>query len=271
MSMSLPRSESSVVITGGASGIGAATARLLVSQGVSVSLLDINKKRLNELIEELGDKARAHYCNVCDEEDIERTVARILEYGTIYGLVCCAGMPDIPKPAESIALQDWDALMQSQVTSTMLTCKHVGGYMINNGGGAIVNLASVVGFNAGPVLAYGAAKAAIVNMTASLAVQWAGRGVRVNAVAPGWTDTPFLKPAARGNARDYSPIINSTPAGRLMQPEEIANVIAFLLSPNASAIVGTTIACDGGVLAGAGWSPYGGWQNKSVETSGVSL
>lgn len=83
--------------------------------------------------------------------------------------------------------------------------------------------------------------------------------MRVNAVAPGWTDTPFLKPKERKGERDVTPILRATPLGRLMKPEEIAEVIYFLLSPRSAVITGATIPCDGGVIAGAGWGPYGGF------------
>jgi NAD(P)-dependent dehydrogenase (short-subunit alcohol dehydrogenase family) len=112
------------------------------------------------------------------------------------------------------------------------------------------------------VLAYGAAKAGVVNLTEALAVQWARKNLRVNAVAPGWTDTPFLRPKERAGTRDMTPILNATPMGRLMQPAEIAEVIFFLLSSAASAITGATVPCDGGVIAGSGWNPYGGFPDN---------
>ena len=92
-----------------------------------------------------------------------------------------------------------------------------------------------------------------------MAVQWARQGVRVNAVGPGFTETPFLTKGERQGKRDFTPLLESTPVGRLMQPEEIAEVIYFLLSPAASAVSGQTIVCDGGVLAGAGWWGFGGF------------
>lgn len=127
-------------------------------------------------------------------------------------------------------------------------------------GGAIVNLASVVGIHPGPTLAYGPAKAGVINLTKILATQWAKAGVRVNSVAPGWTDTPFLRPAQRGGQRDAAPIKKAVPMGRLLAPEEIAQPIAFLLSSAASAITGVVLPCDGGFLAAAGWSAYGGFE-----------
>ena len=123
----------------------------------------------------------------------------------------------------------------------------------------------MLSFNAGPVVAYGAAKAGIVNLTASLGAQWCGRGVRVNAVAPGWIETPFLRPPERVGERDLAPILAATPAGRIPEPEEIAEAITFLLSPASSCIAGTMINCDGGIRAGCGWLPYGGLPREGTE------
>jgi NAD(P)-dependent dehydrogenase (short-subunit alcohol dehydrogenase family) len=120
--------------------------------------------------------------------------------------------------------------------------------------GAIVNLASVLAYRSGPVLAYGAGKAGVVSLTEALAVHWARKGVRVNAVAPGWTETPFISQRREGLDR----VRAAVPMGRLLQPGEIAEVICFLLSPAASAVTGSTVPCDGGFLAGSGWAPFGG-------------
>ncbi len=247
-----------IIITGGASGIGEATAAALVERGAEVHLFDINQQRLDETVARLGEQVKPWLCNVTDEDECRQAVTRVRADGPVDGLVCCAGMPDIPAPAEEVRMGDFNQVMESHLNGTLIPCRVVGAAMLEGGGGAIVNIASVLSYNSGPVLAYGAAKAAIVNLTASLGTQWASRGVRVNAVAPGWTDTPFLRSRRSEGKRDLSPILDATPLHRLLEPSEIAEVIAFLLSPLASGVVGTTVACDGGVLAAAGWPPYGG-------------
>ena len=249
-----------VAITGGASGIGAAAARRAIDAGLSVAIFDLDETRARAIAEKLGETASPFACNTCDEPSLTNALAKITAtMPPIRGLVCCAGRPPVPHPIEETALEEWRGLLDSHLTGTFLACKVIGGAIAHAGqGGAIVTTASVVGFNPGPVLGYGAAKAATVNLTKALAVQWASKGVRVNGVAPGWTETPFLTAKRAEGKRDLGPILAASPQNRLLQPEEIAEVIWFLLSPAASAVTGTTIVCDGGTLAGAGWPPYGG-------------
>ncbi len=249
----------SVVVTGGASGIGAATARRIVAAGGYAAILDLNIDAAEALAAQLGPHAVASHGDVLDEakfESAHQAVASRLP--PITGLVNCAGIAQVPMPIEEWPVDAWSRIMDSHLKGTYVACRVVGSAMAARGYGSVVNLSSVVGVHPGPVLAYGPAKAAVINMTQILAVQWARRGVRVNAVAPGWTDTPFLRPKERQGERDLTPIINATPMGRLMKPEELAEVIHFLLSPAASGVTGATVPCDGGVLAGAGWFPFGG-------------
>jgi NAD(P)-dependent dehydrogenase (short-subunit alcohol dehydrogenase family) len=249
-----------VVITGGASGIGAALARKIVADGGYVGLMDINLEAAQALAADLGDRAIAVHTDAISEAAMSAGHATLSsKLPPINGLVNCAGKPQTPKHIEEYAVDDWSSNLDSHLKSTYIACRVVGAAMAHRGTGAVVNLASVLAFRPGPVLAYGPAKAGVVSLTQSLAVQWARRGVRVNAVAPGWTDTPFLRPKEREGKRDLTPIINATPLGRLMQPSEIAEVIGFLLSPAASAVTGVTIPCDGGIIAGGGWMPYGGF------------
>ena len=255
-----PVFEGFVAITGGASGIGAATARLLVARGAEVGLIDVNGEAARALAAELGRGAVAATADAADETQVRGALDSFGSDRTpLRGLVNCAGAAQVPKPIEEYAVDDWQRIVDSHLRTTYVACRVIGAALEEHAMSAIVNVASVLAFRPGPVLAYGPAKAGIVNLTAALAVHWANRGVRVNAVAPGWTDTPFLRPKERKGERDLSPIINATPLRRLMRPEEIGEVIAFLLSPASSAVTGVTIPCDGGVMAGSGWIPYGGF------------
>ena len=262
MDQSMSKWVSSLIVTGGASGIGRAVAELTLERGGCAALLDIDPAPADDLLEKYPGRVVALKGSVLDEGFLHSAweeSGRALP-SAINGLVNCAGVPPMPRSIESLEVAEWSRILDSHLNGTFIPCKVFGAELARRGtGGAIVNLASVLAYRPGPVLAYGAAKSGVVSLTASLAVHWARTGVRVNAVAPGWTDTPFLRPKER-RERDFGPILRATPQGRLMQPREIAEVICFLLSPAASAVTGTTVPCDGGVIAGSGWPPYGGFE-----------
>lgn len=249
------------VITGGASGIGLAVATRIRKEGGKVALLDIDPERCREAVAQIGEGAGAFECNATDKDSLEQAADSVeAEMGHVDALVCCAGAPQVPGPALAMDVDEWQLVVDSHLKGTFLTCREFGGRMIERGrGGAIVNVASVTGLAPGPTYAYAPAKAAIINLTTSLGVEWARSGVRVNAVAPGWTDTPFLtRKAVPGRTRDMGALAAANPLNRLLTAYEIAEVIHFLLTPASSAIVGCTVPCDGGFLAMRGWAPYGG-------------
>lgn len=252
--------DQTIVITGGASGIGAATARSFASKGYHVGIIDLNEAAARSLADEIGVRAACASADILDPERVRAAHDQIASaLPPITGLVNCAGIPQIPTPIEDLPVETWERVVDSHLKGTYIACQVIGGAMALRGTGAVVNLASVVGFHPGPVLAYGPAKAAVINLTQVLSVAWARKGVRVNAVAPGWTDTPFLRPPERGHQRDLTPILNAIPMGRVLDPDEIADVIAFLVSPASRAITGVTIPCDGGFVAGLGWTAFGGF------------
>lgn len=245
----------SVFITGGASGIGAAAARRIVRDGGRVAIVDLNLSAAEALAADIGAGAIALQADTLVEADVRAAFAKAeTVLPPINGLVNSAAAQPTATPIENLEPAEFDRVLISHVTGTLIPCRVVGAAMAARGQGAIVNLASVLAFRSGPVLAYGAGKAGVVSLTESLAVHWGRKGVRVNAVAPGWTETPFIQ-----HRREmFDRIASANAMGRMLQPEEIAETIFFLLSPAASAITGTTVVCDGGYLAASGWAPYGG-------------
>ena len=247
----------SVLVTGGASGIGEATARRVVAGGGHVGIADRNETRAAALAGELG--ARAHWvaCDAGDEANVEKAHAELAaRMPPLNGLVASAATPPKARTAEHVSVDAFWSVVDSHLRWTYIANRIVGLEMAKRGAGSIVNIASVLAFRSGPVTGYSEGKTAVMNLTQALAVEWARSGVRVNAVAPGWVDTPFLDPRrAKGNLDE---VTGNVPEGRLIAPAEIAEVIHFLLSPAASAINGATIPCDAGYIAGTGWGPHGG-------------
>lgn len=263
MSPANPSEPLSAIVTGGGSGIGLALVEMLLQRGAHVAVIDLNLDRAQDLAACAPGKLSLHQASVTDEPALRGILDRVTA-GPLpppNALVNCAGIPPNATPIEGYPLADWTRVIDSHLNGTYLCCQVFGGAIAaRRQGGAIVNLASVVAFRPGPVLAYGAAKSAIVNLTESLSAHWASCGVRVNAVAPGWTDTPFVRRKDRPTG--FNSILEATPQRRLLQPIEIAEVIHFLLSPAASAVTGSTVVCDGGYMAGAGFVPYGGLPDR---------
>jgi gluconate 5-dehydrogenase len=184
-------------------------------------------------------------CDVADAASVEKTVQQILATcGKIDVLVNNAGLT-WGAPAESMPLERWQQVINANITGTFLMSQFVGRHMLEQGKGVIVNVASIAGLGGGQLntVGYNASKAAVINLTRALAVEWGPRNIRVNCIAPGMFPTRMTEAIiARGEA-----IYNATtPMGRIGKPGEIAPVVLFLASEGASYITGQTIAIDGG-------------------------
>jgi glucose 1-dehydrogenase len=243
-----------VVITGGSQGIGAACARRLVADGAAVSLWDVSDAAGNALAAELvADGARALYChcNVSSKADIDAALAATLAaFGTVDGLVNNAG---IFKAAAflDITEADWDAVINVNLKGAFLVGQAVARVMVANdegrGRGAIVNMSSVNGTLAIPSIAsYNASKGGVNQLTRVMALSFADRGVRVNAVAPGTIATELALNAVLTSDEAKAKIMSRTPMKRLGEPGEIADVVAFLLSDASSYMTGEIVVVDGG-------------------------
>ena len=245
------------VVTGGASGIGAACCRELAKRGWSVVAADIDETAAARVADEVGGSA--YRVDVGDESSIEDLARRVeAEAGPVVALVNSAGVIQVPLPPEDLPLQAWDDVVRVDQRGTYLASVAFGRRMARRGRGAIVNIASIAGMRSMPLHAYTPAKAAVIAMTECLAAEWGRSGVRVNAVSPGYTRTPALQAAIDHGQRDVTSLKENSALGRLVEPEEIARAVAFLVSDDALAITGINLPVDAGWLVATSWNTYGG-------------
>jgi NAD(P)-dependent dehydrogenase (short-subunit alcohol dehydrogenase family) len=244
------------VVTGGASGIGAACCRELAGRGARVAVLDRDRKGA-AIAEEVG--GRAFVADVADEATLEAAADAIeAALGPVEMLVNSAGVIQVPLPPEKLSMAAWDEVVRVDQRGTYLGCTVFGRRMRARRRGSIVNIASIAGMRSMPLHAYAPAKAAVIAMTECLAAEWGPSQVRVNTVSPGYTRTPALQDAIDKGERDVSALARNAALGRLVEPEEIARAVAFLLGPEAAAITGVNLPVDGGWLVTGSWHSYGG-------------
>jgi NAD(P)-dependent dehydrogenase (short-subunit alcohol dehydrogenase family) len=243
------------VITGAANGIGRATAVVFAAEGARLVATDVDGDGLGRLRDELaatGAECVTVVGDVSQDADARRMIETCVEaYGRIDTLVANAGVIPLGAITESTG-EDWDRVMSIDGRGMFLTCKYAIEAMVKSGGGSIVCLSSISGM-AGQARqsTYGPAKFAASGLTKHLAVEWADKGIRVNAVAPGTIRTEAVRrlPDQPGGAEYIEEIRKNHPMGRLGEPEEVARAIAFLASDDASFITGAILAVDGRYLA----------------------
>jgi NAD(P)-dependent dehydrogenase (short-subunit alcohol dehydrogenase family) len=217
------------VITGGAQGLGAAAARLLGESGAQVEVIDLTQG-----------------CDVTDEVQVRRAFDRI---GDVDILVNNAGQA-VRKPAVELTVAEWDAVLNVNLRAVFVCSRTAVSGMRRRGGGAIVNVASVMGLSGGlyPNASYQAAKGGVVNLTRALALEWADANVRVNAVAPTFVRTRLTESIFSDPVR-LKEVLRHTPLGRLPEPEDVAAAIVYLASDAARCVTGITLPVDSGFLA----------------------
>ncbi|MGM4875191.1 SDR family NAD(P)-dependent oxidoreductase [Bradyrhizobium sp. 956_D2_N1_5] len=238
------------VVTGAGSGIGAAIARLFVIEGAKVVLGDFVESGAVLAAELAADgfETAFHRVDVTREADVAALMqVAVARFGRMDILVANAGIPERKSPIHELDLADWRRVIDVDLTGVALCNKFAVGTMLATGGGAIVNMASILAHvgqeNSN---AYSAAKAGVVNLTRSVALTYAQQGIRANCVSPGYIDTPLL--AQLPEAVRQAMLVRQ-PIGRLGRPDEIAQVVAFLASERASIITGACINADGGYTA----------------------
>lgn len=238
--------EKVAIVTGGASGIGLATTKKLLSEGANVIILDL--KMDEEIINSLGENALYLECDVSNEENVKNCIEEIIKkFDHIDYLVANAGIGGSASKPHEVSMDEWNKVISVNQTGIFLLNKYVINEMLKNGKGAIVNTSSMYGLVGSTTsFAYSASKGAINQMTRSLALTYARDNIRVNAIAPGYVDTPILSMVPDNIKKAMG---NELPIGRLGKDTEIANLICFLLSDDASFITGAIIPIDGGFTA----------------------
>jgi NAD(P)-dependent dehydrogenase (short-subunit alcohol dehydrogenase family) len=237
------------IVTGASSGLGARFARVLDAAGANVVLVARRRERLEELASELGNDALAVDQDLARVDDVGAVVDQARErYGRVDVLVNNAGMVDV-HPAEEEPLEEFRKVIDVNLVAPFALSQHAARAMLDDGGGAIVNVASVlglVGVGQIPQAGYAASKGGIVNLTRELSAQWSRKGVRVNAIAPGWFESEMTADmfSEEGKGREW--VARRAPLGRHGREGELDGALIFLASDASSYVTGHVLAVDGG-------------------------
>lgn len=253
------------IITGGASGIGAATARLFVAEGAKVLIADMQVERGEEMAASLGDAAAFQRVDVTREADVAAAVdAAVDRWGGLDIMFNNAGFGGALGPIETTTVEDFDLTFDVLVKGVFLGIKHAAPAMRERGGGSIINTASVAGLQAGwsPHL-YSVAKSAVIHLTKSVALEYGEHGIRVNCICPGVIATPLA--AGRPDVSDEAlekmkdALGRTQVLGRIGDPSDIAQAARWLASDESSFVTGHAQVVDGGAYAGRPWRKQGDW------------
>ncbi len=252
-----------VLVTGAAQGLGLTVATLLAQRAYRVILVDVQPLEAQvRTLRAAGREAEAKSGSIASEEFVAELAAWSLErFGALDGVVNNAGVSLI-QAAEDTTVAQWQRVMSVNLLGPFLLCRSFGAQMLERGAGSIVNVASVAGLQ-GIVhrSAYNASKHGLIGLTRTLAAEWGGRGVRVNAVCPGWIKTEMDEADQGSGAYTDADIVNRVPMGRFASPEDVAEAIIMLLDSDRSAFInGVSLPVDGG------WTADGSWDALRLRT-----
>jgi gluconate 5-dehydrogenase len=240
------------IVTGGGSGLGAAIARCLVAAGARVVITGRREDVLRDMADRLGDAVSYVVHDVTEFSQANHLLAAAAERngGPATILINNAGV-HLKKPALEESPEDYQRLLDVHVSGAMVLTRAVAPDMLEQGGGSVVFITSMAAlFGIPNVAAYSAAKSAMLGLVRALAVEWSGRGVRVNAIAPGWIDTAMSRAALDSDPRRKDKVLSRTPEGRLGEPDDIGWAAVYLCSPQAKFVTGHELVVDGGASVG---------------------
>jgi len=246
------------LVLGGASGIGEACSGLLAGRGWKVAVADIAGERARSVAGEIG--GHGYRVDIGDAESVDGLVAAVeAEMGAIEAAVVTAAIVQpTPYRPEVFPQDEWDRIIAIDLRGAYLACAAIGRAMLPRRRGSIVTFGSMAAHRSMPLHSYGPAKAGVALLTQNLAAEWGPAGIRVNCISPGLTMTPALREAVAEGTRNVDAIAQSTALGRLVEPEETARAVAFLVSDRSSATTGTILPVDAGFLVASTWAMFGG-------------
>jgi 3-oxoacyl-[acyl-carrier protein] reductase len=248
------------LVTGAGAGIGKAIALAFAKAGAFVVVPDLDLEKAGETareIGELGKKSLALEIDVADPEQVDSLFTKTIDvFGQVDIVVNNAGTTHPAVSILDLSLDYVEKIFSIDYKGVYLCCRRAGREMVGQKSGCIVNISSIAGLTPLPLVMYGPMKSAVNMLTRILAREWANRNIRVNAIAPGYVATPLIKSMIDSGLRDPGLILEQTPMGIMLSPDDIAEAALFLVSSRARHITGTVLPVDGGWLSDGGWAAY---------------